>query len=208
MKKAIPKTIPLLARGATPGAAVASSLLSPLALGASGDLDPSFADVGRLALPDLSGPLWSIEPQDDEAVFAGGLLCTGWYCYYEYSAVLGRLSETGSLDLGFAAAQLDSTEVLDVVLQPDGKAVGVGSAVTVNGIVLTVFRLEREGALDPAFGDDGIVRLTVPSTGSSVALDLDGRIVVAGSWLSRKLRVSRWCRWSATSTPAARCPSH
>lgn len=92
MKKAIPKTIPLLARGATPGAAVASSLLSPLALGASGDLDPSFADVGRLALPDLSGPLWSIEPQDDEAVFAGGLLCTGWYCYYEYSAVLGRLS--------------------------------------------------------------------------------------------------------------------
>jgi len=186
MKSPIAKTIPLLARGASPSAAVASGLLSPLALGASGDLDPAFADVGRLALPEFGGPAWSIEPQDDEALFAGGDLCTGFYCYYEYTAVLGRLSETGSLDLGFAAARLDNTEVLDVVLQPDGKAVGVGRTAggigpRIFGSALTVFRLEREGALDPTFGDGGIVRLTAESSGRSVALDPDGRIVVAGS---------------------------
>jgi hypothetical protein len=48
MNNTLAKMIPLLARGIAPTAALASGLMSPLALGASGDLDPTFADMGRL----------------------------------------------------------------------------------------------------------------------------------------------------------------
>jgi hypothetical protein len=42
-------------------------------LGASGDLDPSFADVGRAyALLNLEGEAWSIEPQEDDGILGGG----------------------------------------------------------------------------------------------------------------------------------------
>ena len=79
-----------LTRAAVPTTAVASSLLSPLALGASGDLDPTFGDVGRVGpLPNFAGPAWSVQPASGgEAIFAGGDYTLGchhrhFYCYYE-----------------------------------------------------------------------------------------------------------------------------
>ena len=55
-------------------AAIAFGVLAPSAMGASGDLDPIFGDVGRIGpIVDLNGPAWSLEIQDDEGiVFAGG----------------------------------------------------------------------------------------------------------------------------------------
>lgn len=199
MKTPIAKMIPLLARGVAPTAAVVSGLLSPLALGATGDLDPAFADVGRIGpLSDFAGPAWSIlaAQDDDEIIFAGGDSEVGcdsddFYCYYynyyesDASNFLGRLSDTGSIDLSFAAARLENTEVFDVALQPDGKVVAVGRTVQDDRSTLTVFRLEREGSLDPTFGESGIIHFTTGQAmelkGSSVALDPDGGIVVAGS---------------------------
>ena len=54
--------------------------MSPPALGAAGDLDPSFGAVGR-AGPILNGPAWSLQPLDD-----GTLLLAGGtsYHYYHY----------------------------------------------------------------------------------------------------------------------------
>ena len=73
------------AREAAPAAtaALASGLLCPLALGAPGDLDPSFGDVGRTGLMvDFAGPAWSVEPVDDgQVIFAGGDDNT---CYSDY----------------------------------------------------------------------------------------------------------------------------
>ena len=44
-----------------------------VALGASGDLDPEFADVGRLGpIPEFKGPAWSLEALDDESLLMGG----------------------------------------------------------------------------------------------------------------------------------------
>ena len=193
MKRPLAKIIPLLMRGMAPGAAVASGLLSPLALGASGDLDPAFADVGRLGpITNLDGPAWSVQSLDgDEILFAGGNLevtCVD-YCYYNEAYLdatnfLGLLTDTGSPDLNFAAAELAHTQVFDVALQPDGKVVAVGHTIIENRPTLTVFRLTREGALDSTFGDGGIFRLPASQgtehKGTSVVLDPDGRIVVAG----------------------------
>jgi uncharacterized delta-60 repeat protein len=188
MKKPLAQIIPLLARGLPP-AAVASSLLSPAALGASGDLDPSFGDLGRATELIVAGPAWSLESlEDDELLFAGGNQCDSWYCgyYYDYAySFINRLSGTGAVDQDFTATQLSNVEVFDVVLQPDGKVIGVGRTVesTRERSSLTMFRLEPDGALDLSFGEDGIVRGAsgLRNTAGAVALDPDDRILVAGS---------------------------
>ncbi len=196
MKKPLAELIPLLARGMAPTAAVASTLLAPMALGASGDLDPDFAAVGRLGpILHLDGPSWSLEAlNSDEITFAGGDfddVCNDWYCYYEqyYEATnfVSRASAAGSIDLTFDAERLARSQVMDIALQPDGKVVAVGRRVgsRLPSSQLIVFRLEREGPLDPTFGTGGIVELSTDDhglhhEGTSVVLDPDGRIVVAG----------------------------
>lgn len=183
-----------LKRGAAPTAVIASGLLSPLASwSAPGDLDPAFGEVGRVLLPDLTGPAWSIEATDDDRLIAAGgdfTECDHFYCYYYNdfytSGFASRLSAEGSLDPSFAAApELAGIEVLDIALQPDdGKVIGVGRSVHGDFTQLTVFRLERDGALDASFGDGGIVNYSsdpaVNHKASTVVLDPDGGIVVAG----------------------------
>jgi uncharacterized delta-60 repeat protein len=188
MKKPLAQIIPLLARGLPP-AAVASSLLSPAAMGASGDLDPSFGDLGRMTELIVAGPAWSLESLENDAmVLAGGNECGGWYCgyYYDYAYnFVSLISDTGSVDEAFTAARLRNVEVFDVVLQEDRKVIGVGRTVenTRARSSLTIFRLEPDGALDLTFGEDGIVRgpSGLRNTAGAVALEPDGRIVVAGS---------------------------
>lgn len=194
MKKPLAQIIPLLARG-LPATAVASGLFAPVAMGATGDLDPTFGDVGRMWTFDFAGPAWSLEPVDEDFIFAGGDECHGWACGYYYSdyawSFVGRVSGTGAVDPSFAAAQLASVAVFDVALQPDdGKVVAAGSTYDSQrgGSTLTIFRLDRDGALDSNFGDGGIVRWS--TTGfhhhaGAVAIDPDGRIVVAGSEAGR-----------------------
>lgn len=196
MKKPLATMVPLLARGLAPTAAIASGLLSPSAMGAPGDLDPTFADVGRLTDIGFDGPAWSAEPAEEEdLIFAGGshwgggFYC-GYYSYYECeyfgSNFVSRLSGTGAVDPGFAAAQLQDVEAFNVAHQSDGKVIAVGRTVERDGgSSLTIFRLEREGALDLTFGEGGIVRSTSTSgfddVATAVAVQPDGRIVVAGS---------------------------
>ena len=171
--------------------AAVSGLAAPLALAAPGDLDPTFGDVGRISpLPDvLDSPLWSIEPQDDGYLLGGGEYnYSGYcfYCYYDYysSGFTGRVDADGLTDPAFATAEIGDIQVLDVALQPDGKAIGVGRSELDGSSQLTVFRLEPDGALDTTFGDEGIVRFA-PNGGTymanAVALEPDGRVVVAGS---------------------------
>jgi len=204
MNKQIAKLIPLLARGVLPSAAVASGLLSPLALGAPGDLDPFFGNVGRLGpIVDLNGPAWSLEALDSDGILlAGGdaeFLCDSdefYHCaYYGYDGLeatnfVTSVSGAGSIDLTFHEATLAHIQVFDVVLQPDGKVVAVGRRVSRTSTTdqqLVVFRLERGGPLDGTFGNGGIVELGSAGTamvrhiGTSVVLDPDGRIVIAGS---------------------------
>ena len=59
MKTKTANLVPLIATGIVPTATLTSALVSPPALGATGDLDPSFGAVGRLG-PILNGPAWSL----------------------------------------------------------------------------------------------------------------------------------------------------
>jgi uncharacterized delta-60 repeat protein len=76
-------------------------------------------------------------------------------------------------------------DVQDLVIQPDGRIVAVGSAAA--GIkripALAVARYNPDGSLDTEFGFGGLVITQVSPTGSratGVALQADGKIVVIG----------------------------
>jgi uncharacterized delta-60 repeat protein len=173
-----------LEAAAVAAAATAGMVGSP-AMGAPGDLDPSFGDVGRRSSLDLTGPVWSVEVEDDDAIlFAGGEI----YCYYDCYDFdfTGRLLADGSIDAGFVAATLENTVVFDSARQADGKLVNVGSVKRPDGVrKLQVFRLRPDGSLDPDFGLGGQVVVADASgaieTGRSVLVEPDGRIVVAGA---------------------------
>jgi uncharacterized delta-60 repeat protein len=163
------------------GIALAAGLAVPLAEGAPGDLDPTFGDAGRLTLDD-SGPVWSLELADDgEGFLAGG---DYYYSYYDadccVSSFTQPFSSTGQLDLDYTHPELPGTLILDTARQPDGKVVGIGATKQDLDWTLTAFRVLPDGVLDPTFGEAGIVQVT-PGIGTSVVLEPDGRIVVAGS---------------------------
>ena len=166
------------------GIVLVASLAAPLAEGGPGDLDPSFGDAGRLELPDL-GPVWSLELEDDgDGFLAGG----DYFCYYDDCSLTSfthPFSSSGALDLDYTHPELPGTLVLDTARQPDGKLVGIGRTTQQPGFTLTVFRLLPDGPLDTTFGEGGLVQFTsnanVPHTGTAVALEPDGRIVVAGA---------------------------
>lgn len=98
------------------------------------------------------------------------------------------LAAPGDLDPTFGAggifvAAQTGTEAADMALQPDGKIVVAGSG----GDHMVVYRLAGNGTLDASFGGDGIVDVTgflgdttEISAGWAVALQPDGKIVVAG----------------------------
>jgi uncharacterized delta-60 repeat protein len=71
----------------------------------------------------------------------------------------------------------------DVAIQSDGKIVTVGSSYGTSPSEFVISRYTASGALDSTFGGGGIVRPDFGgtfSTGSAVAIQPDGKIVVAG----------------------------
>jgi len=96
----------------------------------------------------------------------------------------------GDLDLSFAGTGVVADDygpgddvVLDMAVQPDGKVIAVGFTRTA-AAQLALARYLSDGTPDASFGTGGIVVSPVGavSTGWSVALQPDGKIVVAGSW--------------------------
>lgn len=98
------------------------------------------------------------------------------------SASTTRAATAGDLDVRFGTAGKVSTAfpnfglATDVVVQPDRKIVVVGGP-------FDVARYLPDGALDPSFGTGGRVTISnglLNSQANAVALQSDGRIVVAG----------------------------
>jgi uncharacterized delta-60 repeat protein len=158
-------------------AAVCVALSCHASLAAPGDLDPGFADLGRFVpVTGYWGPVRSISLQSDtEYLFAGGRTVRGPDPDLATRGYVGRLSSAGIPDAAYS--QGFSIEVLDTAVQRDGKVVAVGRT----GLGAIVLRLDRDGSADAGFGDSGSVRDVGPDrVHTSVALEPDGRILVAG----------------------------
>lgn len=124
---------------------------------------------------------------DDKIVVAGR--CGTSFC-------VARYSPNGALDLSFngtgkviVSVQGTDDNGRSVAIQPDGKIVVAGSCEQLQSPlpskdVFCAIRLLPNGQLDPAFGMLGKLKTEVGSgnsNASSVAIQPDGKIVVAGS---------------------------
>ncbi|MCA9085325.1 MAG: VCBS domain-containing protein, partial [Planctomycetaceae bacterium] len=104
---------------------------------------------------------------------------------------IARYNPDGTLDPSFngdgkltIAIGTEHDYAIDVVVQADGTIVVAGATQTNSGTFdIAVIRLNNDGSFDTSFSDDGKVTTNIFSShdfGYSVALQTDGKIVVAG----------------------------
>jgi uncharacterized delta-60 repeat protein len=148
-----------------------------------GELDPSFSGDG-ITTVDIA----KNDAASDVAVQPNGrIVVVGSTFRRHIEAAALRLLPSGELDPSFG---VDGHVAIDrpvssaeaVALQADGKVLLAGAAFNRGGDV-GIFRLRRNGSLDPSFGGDGRVR-TGTAAGGEFAEDMlvqpNGKIVVAG----------------------------
>jgi uncharacterized delta-60 repeat protein len=154
----------------------------------SGTLDCTFGSSGRVVLSDIfNGTAWGVAHQADGRLM---VLARGSWGVY-----LLRLTAGGALDTTFATGGIRHLDYLTyksvnasaLVVQSDGKVVVGATAYTGKGSqsLALVTRLLSNGAIDATFGIGGVVAFsyesaTKPSILMGMALQSDGRIVVAG----------------------------
>ena len=148
----------------------------------NGSLDTTFNGTGKVTT-DIGGResvANSIAIQSDAKIVVAGSSFNGTNT--DFAVV--RYNANGTLDTTFNGTGKVTTAVGDddsaqgVAVQPDGKIVVAGSSSSKFALV----RYNANGTLDTSFGGSGIVTTTigVSSHGSSVAIQPDGKIVVAG----------------------------
>ncbi len=152
----------------------------------SGSLDLTFSDDGKADSGSFGGPPGRMAMQPDgKFVLVGG-------SFVAFN--VARFNHDGTPDTGFGGTGQVTTDVTGtsgiqyaraVTMQPDGKIVVAGDydpPGTLSAAAALV-RYNADGTLDSSFSGDGI--LLEPAVGGNVmavALQADGRIVVAGSF--------------------------
>ena len=165
-------------------------LLSPASAtpGVPGSLDTSFGSGGSTITTVGSSPsaVQSIAMQPDGKIVALGVCLVGGVDNF----CLARYQGNGTLDASFGSAGKVSTlmgtrsQGTSVALQPDGKIVAAGACVGNGAASFCVARYLASGLLDAGFGTAGTISTpmgTVVASGRSVALQPNGKIVVAGT---------------------------
>ncbi len=102
---------------------------------------------------------------------------------------LTRLLPDGTVDIGFGDGGTvitpigSAAEAHAVVVQPDGRIVVAGRTASVDASSFALVRYLPDGALDPGFGEGGIVTTAYAGYPDAKALVLlpDGRLLAAGS---------------------------
>ena len=163
-----------------------------------GSLDPAFGAGGRV-LTDFFGfndAIGAIAIQSDGKIIAAGTAFAADGSDEDFA--LARYNGDGSLDTTFGSSGKVTTdifggidELLDMVLQPDGKIVATG-LVNPPGALndFTLLRYNSDGSIDTTFGAGG--KTTTDFSGGTdiswaLALQSDGGIVVAGYTLQGPL---------------------
>jgi uncharacterized delta-60 repeat protein len=116
------------------------------------------------------------------------LVCVGTYLASRYVTI--RYNSDGSLDSSYGTGGVSSITLSpegdlasDMILLPDGKIVIVGQS-GFNDPGYWMIRLASNGTLDTTFGDNGKVLMTLNGRANrinAISLQVDGKIVVAGS---------------------------
>jgi uncharacterized delta-60 repeat protein len=191
-------------------AALAAALAGVLAAAAPGalaaapgDPDPHFDVDGRRAFG-YGGD----DRATDVALLPDGRIVMAGWTTVNGDLFVTRLTRRGAFDTRFGRG---GTTDLDLggddranalALQPDGKVVVAGRTSRRAGD-MAVLRLRQDGSLDRGFGRGGVATFGTARGDAAydVAVQRDGRIVVAGS--GGRGRTSRSSAWGATARSTA-----
>ncbi len=174
-------------RGFKDGISAASRMI--VRLNTNGTLDPSFDATGfdlNFSTPQVS----AIALQSDGKIIVGGAFL------YENNGTItaiARLNTDGSLDFSFRlpeanpfggpnfSAGVNAGAVYTIAVQPDGKVI-IGGSFEYVGLTprAAIARLNSDGSLDLSYNDQNSSNLSKFSGPSALALQADGKVIVAG----------------------------
>lgn len=162
---------------------------------ADGTPDPTFSFDGRETIDIITSlhseaGASSVVIQPDGKIVLAGATSNGPFDDF----ALVRLHTDGTLDNSFSFDGKVTTDfgisddgIRSMAIQPDGRIVVAGSSHNGNNFDVAVARYHMDGSLDTGFDADGMVTTVVgagESVARSVALQTDGKIVVACSSVS------------------------
>jgi uncharacterized delta-60 repeat protein len=149
----------------------------------NGSLDLGFGSKGKVRTAFRQGQVWSLALQRDGKIIAAGYSSSRDTDYF----TLARYRSNGSLDRSFGSEGQVRTPgggASAVALQPDGRIVASGSFVHFDSgqlqIAFRVVRYMSNGTPDPSFGSGGSVTTPTGGDAHALALQPDGKIIVAG----------------------------
>jgi uncharacterized delta-60 repeat protein len=166
----------------------------------NGSLDVSFDGDGKVTTAVGAGEDQgqSVVIQSDGKILVGGYSKNG--TAFDFAVV--RYNANGSLDTSFDAdgkvtTAMGSTNLSgnSIALQSDGKIVMAGDSRTGTNTDFAVVRYNANGSLDTSFDADGKVTTDFGSsgdTGKSIAIQQDGKILVAGSSAGNAFALARY----------------
>jgi uncharacterized delta-60 repeat protein len=155
----------------------------------NGSLDTTFDGDGKVTTDFGAGDsAYSVAIQSDGKIVVGG---TSYSYNGSGNFALTRYNSNGSLDTTFdgdgkVTTDLGSShdEAYSLAIQSDGKIVVAGSSYNGSNWDFALARYNSDGSIDTTFDGDGKVTTAVGSfddTARSLAIQSDGKIVVAGS---------------------------
>jgi uncharacterized delta-60 repeat protein len=162
-----------------------------------GSLDSTFSGDGVVTkyvtsgTRNLFGNAVAIQP-DGKILVAGDINCVDKYTA-GYCTLLARFNSDGSFDTAFDAAFFarasdNSTQgAAGLALQGDGGILVAGTRDSGGGDGFAVARYTADGSRDTSFGTDGVATAFISTevgsrdSGTSIALQPDGKIIVAGT---------------------------
>ena len=156
---------------------------------ADGDLDASFGTGGKVVTSILSQDDFahSVAIQSDGKIVVAGETKNGTFDEF----ALARYNADGTLDTSFGNAggkvitnsNNNGDHAYSVAIQSDGKILLAGASDNTGNDDFALYRYDTDGSLDTSFGTGGKVVTAVGGggdIGTSVAIQSDGKIVVAG----------------------------
>jgi uncharacterized delta-60 repeat protein len=151
-----------------------------------GSLDITFGGTGKVTTDFGKNEYGeSVAVQSDGKILVAGVSQKG----ANTSFAIGRYLADGSLDTSFGGTGKVTTDfgslinyANSVIVQSDGKIIVAGYSGNDPHYDFALVRYNTDGSLDASFGGTGKVKTTIGSNaiGESVAVQSDGKIVVAG----------------------------
>ena len=159
----------------------------------NGSLDNSFGNSGIVTTSFGSGESYA----NDMAIQTDGKIVVAGESDNSTNSsqprfTLTRYNTNGNLDNTFGTAGIVITSFVSegfanaMAIQADGKILATGEGTNVGGAGIALTRYNINGSLDNTFGTAGIVTTSIGGScgGSAIAIQADGKIVVAGYGLT------------------------